>query len=107
MSRGRSSGWFRISASKAAAFTKFGRAPTTSATSTNDVTIVPLQPDHPVVGHRQSPGGVARVDDEPRLFDDLAVIERRLTGEAENPSGACELACLETPRLHRLAMRSQ
>src|SRR5436309_15894313 len=91
MSRGRNSGWFRISASKAAAFTKFGRAPTTSATSMNDVTIAPLEPDHPVVGHRQSPGGVARVHDEPGVVDDLLVIEGRVIGEDHRAIGAGQL----------------
>src|SRR5438093_6657913 len=107
MSRGRSSGWFRISASNAAAFTKFGRAPTTSATSTNDATIAPLEPDHPVVGHRQSPGGVARVDDEPGPVDDLLVIEGRMIGEDQDAVGRGELLVRELHRLQRRAVQVQ
>src|SRR5437879_13836620 len=103
MSRGRSSGWFRISASKAAAFTKFGRGPTTSATSTNDATIAPLEPDHPVVGHRQYPGGVARVHDEPGVVDDLLVIEGRGIGEDHHAIGDGALLGRETPRPQRHA----
>src|SRR2546426_3685615 len=107
MSRGRNSGWFRISASKAAAFTKFGRAPTTSATSTNDATIAPLEPDHPVVGHRQSPGGVARVHDEPGVVDDLLVIEGRVIGEDHHTIGVGELLVREIHRLQRRAVQVQ
>src|SRR5947199_10029020 len=101
MSRGRNSGWFRISASKAAAFTKFGRAPTTSATSMNDGTIAPLEPDHPVVGHRQSPGGVPRVHDEPGVVADLLVIGGRVIVEDHHALRVGQLLVDEMRRRQR------